>query len=249
MKYVIPHRANQAGFSLLELALVVAVLGLLMGAAINPMRHFLRQQWIERERGQLATANELLLAYAVRHGRLPCPDHNGDGREDNNNGSCGESAIGSAPSDSQRQRIVSGTLPWLDIGAATRNAHGHRYRYAVTLHYADEPASADPTEFPRSSGQACPAASMHLLPQPSFTLCSLGGIDIRAADGGWRVREAPFVVWSAGAELSARGSGESENADGDRVFVARPWNTQFDDQVSWLSAAQLAWQGGLRPGY
>ena len=240
---------KQRGFSLLELALVIAVLGLLLGAAINPMRHFLRQQWIEREQAQLATARDLLLAYAVRQGRLPCPDRDGDGREDNSNGSCGETAINSSPSDAERQRIVAGRLPWLDIGATARNAHGERYHYAVTLHYADTASFDDPTEFPRSSGLACPKASASLLPQPSFTLCSLGAIDIRAAEGSWRVRDAPFVLWSRGADSGARSSGESENADGDRVFETRPWNTQFDDQVSWLSSAQLAWQGGLRPGY
>lgn len=85
-------RAGQRGFSLVELAVVLVVLGL----ATLLLVHFLGVAAHERRevvsRGLLQRADDALLAFAVVNSRLPCPDGDADGRED-----CGTGQVGRLP--------------------------------------------------------------------------------------------------------------------------------------------------------
>ena len=100
-------KSQGRGFTLVELAIVLAVVGLLMGAALMPMRVLDESRQREAERARLQRAVDAIAGYAIRHrtaerdvhfvganitdaairvagGRpyLPCPDVDGDGFED-----------------------------------------------------------------------------------------------------------------------------------------------------------------------
>ena len=95
------------GYSLIEIAGVLAVCGILLGASLLPLNRQLREFEYRQERAQLERVRDAVLGYALRHrtpgvgitmvdddgtqergfyapGRpyLPCPDGNGDGIED-----------------------------------------------------------------------------------------------------------------------------------------------------------------------
>ena len=95
------------GYSLIEIAGVLAVCGILLGASLLPLNHQLRESEYRQERANMERLRDAVLGYALRHrtpgveiimvnddgtqergfyaaGRpyLPCPDGNGDGIED-----------------------------------------------------------------------------------------------------------------------------------------------------------------------
>ena len=68
------------GFTLIEVAIVVAIVGVLLGAMLAPLSARYELVRLRQARGALAQAEEALYGFALTHGRLPCPDRNGDGR-------------------------------------------------------------------------------------------------------------------------------------------------------------------------
>ena len=96
------------GYTLIEIAGVMVVLGLLLGASLLPLNRQLRESEYRQERANMERLRDAVLGYALRHrtpgvgitmvdddgmpvqtgfyapGRpyLPCPDNNGDGIED-----------------------------------------------------------------------------------------------------------------------------------------------------------------------
>ena len=81
------HR-RQHGFSLLELAVVLVVAGLMSWAAFSGYETVSAQQEVERGRAQAHQLQSVLRAFALRHGRLPCPDVAGNGYESLTTGAC-----------------------------------------------------------------------------------------------------------------------------------------------------------------
>ena len=69
-----PARARQTGFSLLEISVALVVAGLLSWAAFSGYETVVSQQEIERGRAEAKQLQSLVRAFALRHGRLPCPD-------------------------------------------------------------------------------------------------------------------------------------------------------------------------------
>jgi prepilin-type N-terminal cleavage/methylation domain-containing protein len=103
------HRAGSRGFSLLELSLVILILGLM---APLLWRFIAAQTAQKAERASyslLEAADWALTGYAMAHARLPCPDTNGDGKED-----CGDGT-------------ETGKLPYKTLGLADARARWMRY--------------------------------------------------------------------------------------------------------------------------
>jgi prepilin-type N-terminal cleavage/methylation domain-containing protein len=61
------------GFTLTELAVVLAIVGLLLGSLMYTLSAQTEQRNFEDTRRRLDQARELILAYALVKGRLPCP--------------------------------------------------------------------------------------------------------------------------------------------------------------------------------
>lgn len=166
---------KQKGFSLIELGVVLLIIGLLVSAALVPLSSRQRNQRIEQQAENLEPLRDALVAFAIRNGRLPCPDTDGDGLEDNDiNFRCNHPTgiqYSTDPAnaydiDEDDQRIVvQGTLPHQTLSIGRTDVYGNPYLYAVSLNYADsdtaitavsnsDPSSADnqypdPTPYPR----------------------------------------------------------------------------------------------------
>ena len=74
-------RQAQRGFSLLEVSVVLVVAGLMSWAAFSGYETVSAQQEIERGRAEAQQLQSVLRTFALRHGRLPCPDVAGNGYE------------------------------------------------------------------------------------------------------------------------------------------------------------------------
>src|SRR5438045_6809229 len=123
------------GFTLVELAVVLAIIGLVLGALMVPLNAQIDQQRINDTQRQLDVIREALLGFAAANGRLPCPataitpnTTAGAGSETRAAGAC---------------TATEGVLPWATLGISEADAWQRRFTYRVTLEFAnDAPAGA-----------------------------------------------------------------------------------------------------------
>ena len=212
------------GFTLIEVAIVVGILGLILGAMLGPLSARYELTRLRQARADLAEAVLALYGFALTHGRLPCPDTGGDGVEDPGAGGCLDE---------------EGNLPWADLGVARVDPWGNDYRYRVDARFADD-----------TDGTGCGTARAGI----SFSLCSEGEIRIQdAATGtpGIVARGIPALAFSRGPNegdpLAADSPDEMENGrvcgtpspcDPDLYVHHEPTRAageEFDDVVVWLS--------------
>lgn len=250
------------GFTLVEIAVVIAIVALLLGALLAPLatQYSLRKNK-EGERA-LSSIKEALLGFAVSNsGRLPCPDSDDDGVIDGN-----EDLDGGGPPPGCLE--TEGILPWQTLGIFPADPWGRLYRYQVTQEFAYEARTGQP-----------PGALQLDLSDPGTLTVQTRLDDKTAAD---MTQTAVAVVWSTGANghggrqlgitttLAPPASGTDEEinystsvsptsymlrvqtpvAGGcDDTTLAQPY-CEFDDLVIWISAPELfnrLVQAGLLP--
>ena len=116
--------AQQRGFTLLEMAVVLVIVGLLLGGLLPVISGQMDQQRRNETRKYMDEVRDALLGYAIStaNKRLPCPDSNGDGTAE-------------AACSTVAQQV--GTLPYKDLGVAEKDAYGNVLVYAVTREFAD----------------------------------------------------------------------------------------------------------------
>lgn len=204
-------KARQSGFSLLEMAIVLVVIGLLLGGALVPLSVQMEKRDRDSTRQQLADMRQALIGFALVNGRLPCPDTDGDGMMD----------IATTCTSSE------GTYPWVDLGVGRLDAWGRPFTYRVTASFADT-----------NDGTDCAASPTEGL---SFSLCSEGDITVLDADGGNFVATViPAIMISHGKNWALSAStDEAENTDADAIVVDRVYSSNstgsFDDLVTWVA--------------
>jgi prepilin-type N-terminal cleavage/methylation domain-containing protein len=144
-----------AGFTLIELAVVITIVALLIGGMAIPLGTRIAEQRHVETKEKLNKAVEALIGFAVLNRRLPCPDialglaTDRDGIENtvipavgnNNAGLVSNCAIGiNAASPNSELALNNGTfvswgdLPWATLGLVSSDsadAWNNRLRYAV----------------------------------------------------------------------------------------------------------------------
>jgi len=250
----------ERGFTLVEIAIVVLVLGLLLGSLLGPLSVRVEQQEIQKTSDQMEEIKEALYGYAMANGALPCPDGDGDGMADP------LVATTTSPCND-----FEGGLPFETIGATRGDAWGFRFLYRVTLAFT----VADNRICAANDGDLdlCDNPQNLELDDPNIRVGTrpLTSPHALASDPASRVATAPAVVLSHGkngfgATRVTGGSApppepntdELTNANRNRAtFVSRHYSfTQtpcddtdpgaaycgFDDIVIWLSANVLKYR-------
>jgi prepilin-type N-terminal cleavage/methylation domain-containing protein len=227
---------QQKGFTLVEMAIVLLIVGLLLGGLLPTISGQIEQQRRSETRKQLDEIKEALVGYAIINGRLPCPADgtiptvpgvaNGAGQEKS---SCAASANG-------------GVLPWVTLGISETDAWGRRFTYRVTPDFADAIATTTygctPSPTPTQS---------------SFALCSNGNLNVGLTIGNSDVAaNIPAVIVShganglgayttAGQQIPGASGDENENIDNNNNFVSHDFvQNGFDDLLVWIPLNILA---------
>jgi prepilin-type N-terminal cleavage/methylation domain-containing protein len=104
---------KQHGFSLLEMTIVLLALSLMLNGLISPLSARMLQSQLRQTDQQLQHALEALMGFALLQNRLPCPDTDNDGKE--NNTACDQ----------------EGNLPWADLGIIGTDPWNQTLRYRV----------------------------------------------------------------------------------------------------------------------
>jgi prepilin-type N-terminal cleavage/methylation domain-containing protein len=212
------------GFTLIELAVALAVIGLLLGMLIVPLNAQIDQQRVNEARKQLALINEALLGFAVSNGRLPCPaipgtanTTAGAGTENKPAAACG---------------ITHGVVPWATLGVPETDPWGWRFTYRVTGEFANDPP---------------------LGLQATLALADNGDMTVKAATGGVNIatgvgamvvshgKNGLGAYQTSGTQKATTGAGadELENTNADATFVSKLPEPTYDDAVLWLSTHVL----------
>ena len=233
---------RNSGFTLIELAMVLFILGLLLSSFLAPLTARVEQRERNDTQIQLDEIKEVLLGYAIRNGRFPCPDcrlasegtcaaiNIDDGAEDRVTG------VGGCKSE-------IGYLPWNDLGVDENDAWGQHFTYRVSEDFADDTDGA-------AGATGCSSTTTSGI---SFSLCSDGDIKIYSSDtatsgsAGDVADDVPAIVISHGKNWpdNAPSDDEAENYDNggtgdvDNKFVDKDYSqgsgSEFDDMLIWIS--------------
>lgn len=107
------------GFTLVEMAIVLMIVGLLMAAFLTPLAAQLQQNRINEARNDLSEIKEALQGFVSVNLSLPCPDTTGDGIAD----AC-VLPINNVTS-------TGGNVPWVTLGTKPTDPWDRRYQYRV----------------------------------------------------------------------------------------------------------------------
>jgi len=228
------YHFNQYGFSLVEMAIVLIILGFLLAAALLPLqaqRHIAAQLETETI---LADAQKALIGFAQTHGRLPCP-------ATNHGSAVFPDDMGTEnPSGSGVCVVQSGFLPAKTLGLQAIDAQGfaldawqNRVRYAVTLAHD---GAFTKTNGMNDLGVAALAPDLKVCATASATGCT-NRINL--------IDNAVAVIFSLGATANQTSGGIDENRNlmmptnntfiSHTITTSASTNGEFDHIVTWLS--------------
>lgn len=217
-----PQPRRQAGFSLIEVAIVLVIVGLMIGGLVTPLSVQLEQRKVADTQKALDEAKEALTGFALRYGYLPCPAvSSGNGLEDRRGARCnGEKR--------------AGILPWATLGLRKSDSWDNLFRYSVTPAFSDSEqlfTLATPRDISivtRNGGALVQATALNDIPAMIMSH-GKNGVGAISEQGQRR----------AGAQ--GNNVDERSNAVSSNIFISRAAGTEqqaggsYDDIVVWLS--------------
>ncbi len=248
--------AKQYGFTLAEVAVVVLIVGLLLGGLLGTYSNQIELGRIAETKKTLETARDALIGFAAANGRLPCPaTATSNGVEQPVTG--GNCAV-SVSSEMQGVGFVPAStlgLTPVDSQGYLIDSWGSRIRYAVT----NDSANFTFTTQGQVRAQlvdlnpGTPAATLLRVCSTSTSMTGTNTGTAACAAGPPSTaltNSAVAVIFSTGKNGAPGGTGgtgadESKNLDNDRVFIshnptpAGASGGEFDDIVIWLSPSIL----------
>lgn len=213
------------GFTLVEMAVALAIFGLLLGGLLMPLSAHMDQRNYSETRKAMADIREALLGYAMVHGYLPCPAVSAsDGSEDRAaGGACVKRA---------------GFLPWSALGLPKLDQWGHLYRYSATPAFTDSATKAslattgDTVISTRDS--AGNLGSLANSTSVAAAVVSFG------KNGRWGYTDIGTQI----ADGSTTNADEDTNGSGTKTFFSREYTGnptagggEFDDLVVWIPSS------------
>jgi len=215
-----------AGFTLVELAVVLLILALLAGPLTAGLSARIARQAEQRTDEALGEARDSLLGHLVRHNRLPCPAKGPtDGAEAYDGSTCAQ---------------YNGLLPWATLGIRGEDGWARRLRYVVTPAYTKPLTGIEDGKlevFTRNLDGAELSLTTTTGQSPAVILShGANGLGATHADGS---PQPPPIA----------GSDEARNATANSTrFYSRTLSENpgapggaFDDRVTWLSPNLVAY--------
>ncbi|SBT08218.1 Prepilin-type N-terminal cleavage/methylation domain protein [Candidatus Accumulibacter aalborgensis] len=217
------------GFSLVEMAIVLLIVGLLLGGLLLPLSAQIDQRNYNETQQQISEIRDALIGFAVVNRRLPRPATSATNGAEN-------PALCPAAG-------CTGLIPWATLGVKKTDAWNHIIRYSVTPAYANAPFTLTTNGSLKVKTRDSAGITSYLIGSDSS--CSASPC-------------APAVIYSTGKnnwgiteDGTALADGSSTNVDEDLnanpqanafstpVFFSRnpstvPVGGEFDDIVVWI---------------
>jgi len=220
------------GFSLVELAVVLFIMGILLQAGVSPLAQKMEHSRRASNAALLLDVQQQLRAFWVSHGRLPCPltPHQHLANET----PCTESYGGVPASE-------LGMVGAISQHGALLDAWGRPLRYHVSLtdvNAGDFPNTPDWT----TADEITRVPFTRLV--ADLSVCR----EVRTGRCAAPHTQASDLVAVVVAEGKTQTPREVDNRDADNTYITAPFavgQMAFDDQVVWLSRSDLIYQALL----
>jgi len=250
-----PGRATMRGFSLVELAVVMAIVAFLLGSLMYTLSAQVEQRNFEDTRRRLEQARELVLSFAIVNARLPCPA---------TTSSTGDESF-TAGAGTACSTYYGGLLPARAIGFQQVDADGYavdawgnRIRYVVSSKTWGTGSAARFTK-QHVASDAAAAWSLTNIPDDLLVCTSATGISSTSCNATASVTNQNLlvaIVFSTGKNgANTAGGGVDEQTNlklnaalsplVNPVFVwhtptpSSATNGEFDDQFTWITVGEL----------
>lgn len=227
---------RQSGFTLIEIAIGLVIVGMLMGGALEIARVYAVQKTYKTTRANIDAINGSIALYLARFSSLPCPaplNALQDDKEYGKGGNCEELLSTSLSTNDNyivtqgrgNEKVIIGKLPFRDLSLVqtlTRDGWNRDFYYAVTANLTD-----------------------------SDTYSQYAGvIDVVDSNDVTLTHEetgVQYVIYSTGSDAAHPGTEEcvpdradSENCDGDGTFryaptALGPGTSYYDDIISYVT--------------
>ncbi len=226
---------SRRGFTLIELVVALAVIGLLLGAIMTPLATQFRVRTIKEAERNLNDVKQALIGYAMTNRRLPCPDTDStpDGQEN--------------PIGGGNCSALEGFLPWNTLGVDASDVWGRLYIYRVSPEFTHPTVPGSPPAGSQLDlndpgninvvDRASDKTEINLTTSAAAVIVSLGGNGFGGTDTDFNTLAAPT------------GADEQENTNADVKFVRRNYSIgaatcsdtagttpfcEYDDLVTWI---------------
>lgn len=220
-------KINQSGFTLVEIAIVLVIVGIALGGLLTSLAAQVDQRDYAQTRQSMEEIREALMGYALSHGYLPCPAISAtNGLEDRAAGVC-----------TAGKRV--GFLPWAELGVKKTDSWNNLYRYSVTPAYASSIAliTLSPATARDITIQTRDAAGILV------NLSNANDIPVAVVSHGKNGYGATSNDGALLADPSANNDDEKTNNIGvGTVLVSREFGNdksttygEYDDLVVWIS--------------
>jgi len=210
---ILKENRTFSGFTLVEMAIVLAVVALLLGGLLPTISSQMEQAQRKETRSSLSEIQQALLGYAIIYGQLPCPTSITDPADED---------YGISPPTCNVAPTTEGYLPWKTLGVSEVDGWGVKrnaetdlwigyWRYRLDRNFS--------TQFNLSTGFE-------------------DTLDIKdnALNYITTKTEPPVaIVFSTGKDLTENGENEVFN----NTYQSDNPSTTFDDMLIWVSRPQL----------
>lgn len=222
-------KGRERGFTLVELAIVLVIVGLLIGGMVLSLTAQQDATNLKETQRRIALAQEALLGFAAANGRLPCPaapPAAGGAESPLNTGAC--------------NNPLNGYFPATTLGLAPTDAQGYLVdAWGNPIRYAVYPTAIAAQNNPFTTPNAMRTLTIQTISAtPNFLFVCGGGTTVTATTCGAETvltNNAVAVIFSMGKNGGVAPAGdEALNTDNNVVFVSKT-ASDFDDVVAWVS--------------
>lgn len=227
------HKIKSSGFTLLEMAIVMVIVGLLLIAMVEAWKQWDTRRYYYQVDTRLSTIDQALRKYVAVNGHLPCVASYTLPHNDPNHGRATDCAIPpalgtfSSPNPVRGNRAVRiGALPVRDLELSEdyyADPKGNVFTYAVTEVQAVNPIN-------NSLG------AIDIVDENNASLITPSGSALYVVANQGRQGEGAYYYGGGGLRLPCGAGMDGENCDDDHIFRKAPFSTfigapAFDDTI------------------
>lgn len=227
---------NFKGFTLLEVAIVLAIVGLLLAGGVNLLSGSADTSKYKQTQNELQEIKESLITYYIQYNRLPCPDAVApfDGLAD---ASCSTASA------------ARGWLPYVTLGfGGNGDAWGERIKYVVSPAFLVNATSSFCTNYSNSPNGRNSPANRVIIQDLQSTPTTLGDWAafalVSTGKNGRQTNAGMTGAFSNDGGCTGLSAREQENCNTDSTLrfgtqMSDGTTITFDDMVVWVGDMQL----------